>query len=651
MRVSGYDFSGWATKNDLKCADGRVIRRDAFKINDGTRVPLIWNHKHDSTSAVLGHALLENRDEGVYTYGFLNNTKAGKDAKEMLQHGDIVSLSIFANNLVQDGPNVLHGAIREVSLVLAGANPGAFIESTISHGYSIDESEEEGLIYTGENIELSHSDVELNTNDDSEEDNNEEDDSMYEDEDDLNLAVGGPEDFDDDEYIEHSDDGGDEDNKKTIEEIINTMTDEQKDAMYAIVGAAVEEAEGNSKEDNEMKHNVFDQEESNNNYLEHSMALNNVLEDAIKHKAGSLRELINESMENGELAHTMVVPTEGMDVIGPGAWRDNIPEGRPTVYGFNDPEALFPEPTNLNNPPEFISRDQAWVSVLIGGVHRSPFSRIKSVFADITEDEARAKGYTKTHKKTEEIFGLLKRVTTPTTIYKKQRMDHDDVKDITGFDVVPWIKSEMQVMFREEMARAILIGDGRSALSDDKIKEDCIRPIAKDDPLFTIKCPVNVKHNATEAEKADAAIDAIIRSQKDYKGSGNPILFTTNEWVTEMLLLKDGIGHRLYKTEAELATTLRVSRIVMVELLEGQTIGIEETSGGSTTVVQKPLVGVIVNPKDYNVGNDKNRGTEMFEDFDIDFNQHVWLMEDRFSGALTKPFSAISIYVNEAAAG
>lgn len=648
MKVSGYDFSGWATKNDLKCADGRVIRRDAFKINDGTRVPLIWNHKHDSTSAVLGHALLENRDEGVYTYGFLNNTKAGKDAKEMLQHGDIVSLSIFANNLVQDGPNVLHGAIREVSLVLAGANPGAFIESTISHGYSIDESEEEGLIYTGESIELSHSDVELNTNDDSE-DNNEEDDNMHEDEEDLELAIGGPVTEDDEDYIEHSDDG--EENKKTIEEIINTMTDEQKDAMYAIVGAAVEEAEGNSKEDNEMKHNIFEKEESHNDYLEHSMALNNVLQDAIKHKAGSLREIINESMENGELAHTMVVPTEGMDVIGPGAWRENIPEGRPTVYGFNDPEALFPEPTNLNNPPEFISRDQAWVSVLIGGVHRSPFSRIKSVFADITEDEARAKGYTKTHKKTEEIFGLLKRVTTPTTIYKKQRMDHDDVKDITDFDVVPWIKSEMQVMFREEMARAILIGDGRSALSDDKIKEDCIRPIAKDDPLFTIKCPVNVKHDATEAEKADAAIDAIIRSQKDYKGSGNPILFTTNEWVTEMLLLKDGIGHRLYKTEAELATTLRVSRIVMVELLEGQTIGIEETSGGSTTVVQKPLVGVIVNPKDYNVGNDKNRGTEMFEDFDIDFNQHVWLMEDRFSGALTKPFSAISIYVNEAAAG
>ena len=647
MRVSGYDFSGWATKNDLKCADGRVIRRDAFKINDGTRVPLIWNHKHDSTSAVLGHALLENRDEGVYTYGFLNNTKAGKDAKEMLQHGDIVSLSIFANNLVQDGPNVLHGAIREVSLVLAGANPGAFIESTISHGYSIDESEEEGLIYTGESIELSHSDVELNTNDDSEV-NKEDNDMAY-----LEHA---------DEPKEEKKEEGKEKGEKTIEEIINTMTDEQKDAMYAIVGAAVEEAQGGSdsedsevkhsdEEDNEMKHNVFDQEESYNNYLEHSMALNNVLEDAIKHKAGSLKELINESLDSGELAHTMVVPTEGMDVIGPGAWRNNIPEGRPTVYGFNDPEALFPEPTNLNNPPEFISRDQAWVSILIGGVHRSPFSRIKSVFADITEDEARAKGYTKTHKKTEEIFGLLKRVTTPTTIYKKQRMDHDDVKDITEFDVVSWIKSEMQVMFREEMARAILIGDGRSALSDDKIKEDCIRPIAKDDPLFTIKCPVNVKHDATDAEKADAAVDAIIRSQKDYKGSGNPILFTTNEWVTEMLLLKDGIGHRLYKTETELATALRVSRIVTVELLTNQTIDIEETSGGSTTIVQKPLMGVIVNPKDYNVGNDKNRGTEMFEDFDIDFNQHVWLMEDRFSGALTKPFSAISIYVNEAAAG
>ena len=648
MKVSGYDFSGWATKNDLKCADGRVIRRDAFKINDGTRVPLLWNHKHDSTSAVLGHALLENRDEGVYTYGFLNNTNAGKEAREMLEHGDVRSLSIFANNLVQDGPNVLHGSIREVSLVLAGANPGAFIESAISHGYPIDESEESGFVYTGDELELTHSDVELNTDGDSEDNDNKEDDDMA--------------------YLEHADEEKEEkketkeSGEKTIEEIINTMTDEQKDAMYAIVGAAVEEARGGSnsedsevkhsyEEDDEMKHNVFDQEESYNNYLEHSMALNNVLQDSIKHKSGSLREMINESLESGELAHTMVVPTEGMDVIGPGEWRQNIPEGRPTTYGFNDPEALFPEPTNLNNPPEFISRDQAWVSVLLGGVHRSPFSRIKSVFADITEEEARAKGYTKTHKKTEEIFGLLKRVTTPTTIYKKQRMDHDDVKDITDFDVVAWIKSEMQVMFREEMARAILIGDGRSNVSDDKIKEDCIRPIAKDDPLFTIKCPVNVAHGATDDVKAKAAIDAVIRSRKDYKGSGNPYFFTTEDWVTEMLLLEDGIGHKLYKSESELATALRVSRIVTVELLANQTIGIEETSGGSTTVVQKPLLGIIVNPKDYNVGNDKNRGTEMFEDFDIDFNQHVWLMEDRFSGALTKPFSAISIYVNEAAAG
>ena len=629
MKITGYDFSGWATKNDLRCADNKVIRKDAFKVQDGAKVPLMWNHKHDSTSAVLGHAILENKDDGVFTYGFFNNTAAGKEAKEILQHGDVTALSIYANNLVQSGNDVLHGAIREVSLVLAGANPGAFVESVVCHGESLDEDESEGLLFTGEDIIIAHSG-------------------------DAESAEESDDDTDEDE----EDSKEDETVAKSAREIFDEMTDEQKGLVYDIANELAggdddedEEIEHSAiEEDSNMKKNVFDQGTDNNQaVIAHSEILSGMLEDAKKHKVGSLKEVINDAIEDGTLQHS--IDTTGMIVAEPGEWRENIPEGRPTVYGFNDPEFLFPEPHNLNNPPEWIQRNQDWVSVLMSKVHRSPFSRIRSTYADITEDEARAKGYTKTHKKTEEIFGLLKRITTPCTIYKKQRMDRDDIIDITDFDVVAWIKGEMRIMLNEEVARAVLIGDGRNANSPDKIDEGCIRPIAKDDPLFTIKCPVNVKHNATGDEKAKEAINAIIRSRKNYKGSGNPILFTTEDWVTEMLLLEDGIGHKLYKTETELATTLRVSRIVTVELLEGQTIGIEETSGGSTTTVQKPLLGIIVNPVDYNVGADKGGSIEMFDDFDIDFNQYVWLMETRMSGALTKPYSAITVYVNEAAAG
>lgn len=440
---------------------------------------------------------------------------------------------------------------------------------------------------------------------------------------------------------------------KTIEEIVDTMTDEQKDAMYALIGAAVEGVENggdedSDEEDEKMKHNLFDDETNTmDDVLQHSMILGNILDDAKKKKAGSLKEMIENAVADGTLSHA--IPTTGMEVAGRGEWRDEIPQGRPTVYGFNDPEFLYPEAKAFSNTPEWIQRNQDWVTYLLGAVHRSPFSRIKSVYANITEDAARAKGYIKTHQKAEEIFGLLKRVTIPTTVYKKQRMDRDDVIDITDFDVVAWIKGEMRIMLNEEIARAILLGDGRAAASDDKIKEDCIRPIATDVDLFTIKCPIAVSAGATGAEKANAVIDGVIKSRIQYRGSGNPILFTTENWVTEMLLLKDGIGHRLYKTEAELATALRVSRIVTVEVMENATIPVQKTVGTSTTTVDLPLMGVIVNPLDYNIGNDKGGSIETFDDFDIDFNQYVWLMETRMSGALTKPFSAISVYIDEAA--
>ena len=712
MSNMNFDFDGWATKNNIKCADGKTIRDNAFEVNDGMTVPLVWNHRHDTTSAVLGHCLLENRKEGVYCYGFFNNTQAGRDAKEQLQHGDITSLSIYANNLVQKGSDVLHGVIREVSLVLAGANPGAFIESVVQHGMPMDEDEEEGVIYSGEDLYISHSTDDTDYNDDSEEYEEYEDpneggenmdgydegvsvqdviDTMTDEQKDAMYAMIGAavegdldishsdmdddydeeydeddydEEYDEDDYdedyedeeLKHSDDEEDEEDEEeddeegdTIQDIIDTMTDEQKDAMYAMIGAALENQKNSDEEDEEMKHNLFDTEDYEGDVLQHSMILGEILEDAKNKRSGSLRDMIDEAISDGTLSHA--IPTDGMDVYGRGEWRDEIPQGRPTVYGFNDPEALFPEPKAFSNIPEWIQRNQDWVALLLGGVHRSPFSRIKSVFANITEDEARAKGYIKTHQKKEEIFSLLKRVTTPTTVYKKQRMDKDDVVDITDFDVVAWIKGEMRIMLNEELARAILIGDGRDATSDDKINETCIRPIASDVDLFTIKTPVSVAHGATGAEKADTFIDAVIRARTDYRGSGTPTLFTTEEWVTEMLLLKDGIGHRLYKTEAELATALRVSRIVTVEVMKNATIGIPQSvgTGTATTVVEKPLLAVIVNPLDYNVGNDKGGSIETFDDFDIDFNQYKWLMETRVSGALTKPFSAISVYLDEAA--
>lgn len=578
-----FDFCGWATKNDLQCADGRIIRRDAFKHNDGEKVPLVWNHDHTDPYRIVGNVLLKNRDEGVYAYGKFNDTDLGKTAKLYVEHGDITHLSIYANQLQQQGPNVLHGAIREVSLVLAGANPGAYIESVIKHG---EESDEEAIIYTGEDISLFH----------AEDENSETDES-------LSHSDDKKEDKMTDEEKKVEDNSASE-KEETVADVFNTLSEKQKNVVYAMIGQALEEAESknNEKGEDDMKHNVFDREtETQENVLSHD-AMNTIITDAKRY--GSLKESF--------LAHAQ-------------------------EYGIDNIDYLFPDVKNLNNPPEFIKRDTDWVSDVMNTVHKTPFSRIKSSFADITEDEARAKGYIKGNLKKEEVFSLLKRSTTPTTIYKKQKLDRDDIVDITDFDVIAWLKHEMRMMLDEEIARAILIGDGRLASSDDKINEQNIRPVVSDAELFTIKTLVNVARGATDDDKAKATIKAAVKARKNYKGSGNPTFYTTEDYLTNALLLEDTQGHRLYKNESEVAAAMRVSKIVTVPVMEG-------VKGPNN----KDLIGIIVNLNDYNVGADKGGAINMFDDFDIDYNQQKYLIETRCSGALIKPYSAVVLELNEA---
>ena len=576
--MENYDFSGWATRNDLKCSDGRIIRKDAFKANDGQKVPLVWNHQHTSQDEVLGHAILENRDEGVYAYCSFNDSESGKTAKILVQHGDIDALSIYANQLKQQGPNVMHGNIREVSLVLAGANPGAFIESIIKHG---EESDEEGIIFTGETISLEHAKTV---------------DSSAEKEDVLEHADSNKEDS------KMADEPKNTEGEKTIGEVFDTLNEEQKNVVYAMIGQALEDKDNESEGgDEEMKHNVFDTDTQNQeNVLSHD-AMETIIADGKRY--GSLKESF--------LAHAQ-------------------------EYGIENIDYLFPEAKSLNTPPDFIKREMGWVQKVMSGTHHTPFSRIKSMFADITEDEARAKGYIKGKLKKEEVFSLLKRTTTPTTIYKKQKLDRDDVIDITDFDVVAWLKSEMRMMLDEEIARAILVGDGRLASSDDKINESNIRPIWKDEDLYNIKSTIEVDAAATADQKAKAFIRACIKSRKNYKGSGDPTLYTTEDVVTDCLLLEDTTGRVIYDTMEKLRTALRVKEIVTVPVMEGLT---RTTTEGDTL----NLMGIIVNLADYNVGADKGGAINMFDDFDIDYNQQKYLIETRCSGALIKPFSAISL--------
>ena len=583
-----YNFAGWATRNNLLCSDGRTIMENAFEGQNGQKVPLVWNHQHSSPDRVLGHAILENRKEGVYAYCYFNNSQWAQDAKAAVEHGDIEALSIFANNLKQKGSQVLHGSIKEVSLVLAGANPGAFIEAVIRHG---EYSEEEAIIFNEEPIVLIH----------SEEDPEPE---VVKDPEPEGVKDPEPEVVKDPEpeVIKHS--NNEEDNKmaeKTVQDVIDSMSEVQKNVMYALVAAAAD-GEGDSAEHSDfegndyMKHNVFYGEGGQvNNTIQHSD-----IEDIFSQLKGSssLKEIV--------LAH-----------------------------GITDVDFLFPDARNVTDTPQMITREMTWVPEVLGAVHKTPFSRIKSLFADLREDEARAKGYMKGDLKKEQVFALLKRTTTPQTIYKKQKLERDDVIDIVDFDVVAWIKVEMRFMLDEEIARAILVGDGRLADADDKISETNIRPIWTDADLYTIKTLIEVTAQTDADARAKAFIRACVKSRKDYKGSGTPILFTNEDFLTDCLLLEDDIGRKLYTNVTELATAIRVSKIVTVPIMEGLTRTVGEATHN--------LMGLIVNLTDYNLGADKGGAVSLFDDLDIDYNAMKYLIETRCSGALVKPYSAIAV--------
>lgn len=582
-----YDFGGWATRNNIQCSDGRTIMKDAFKQNDGQKVPLVWNHQHNDPSEVLGHALLENREDGVYAYCKFNNTESGQTAKSLVMNGDVDKLSIYANKLKSQMNNVIHGCIREVSLVLAGANPGAYIDSVIVHGEGA-EAEEEVIIYNDGEISLS--------------------------EDETDISEETPEDGE----IEHSDDankekedstkmGEDEKKEKTVQDIIDTMNEEQKNAMYAVVGQALEDqANGYGEEADEedggeedMKHNVFDND-NNDEVLQHSEIIAEAMADGKKY--GSLRESF--------LQHAAINNIENLD-------------------------KLFPDATELYKEPYMIEKDNSWVAKVMNAVKHTPFSRVKTTFGRMNEETARAKGYIKGNKKANIALSVLNRVTTPTTVYIKNEIDRDDVIDITDFDVVAWQKREMRKQLDKELALAMLLGDGRDVSDQNKINEQNIRPVVSDDAMYTIKYTVTKGKDYTQEgnsysdndSRTKGIIRAAIRSRKDYKGSGTPTFFTTEDVLTDMLLIEDQNGRRIYNNINDLATALRCKEIVTIPEMEAE--------------AYKDIYGIIVNMADYTAGADKGGSVNMFDDFDIDYNQMKYLIETRMSGALTVPYSAI----------
>ena len=572
MAYEGYDFAGYATRYGVPCADGRIIDKTAFLQNNGKKVPLVYNHQHNDISSVLGHAFLECREDGVYAYGYFNDTDNGVEAKNQVIHGDLDSLSIWANRLQESGnpprKHVAHGDIKELSLVLAGANPGAFIEEIVAHS---DEEGYEAFIYSGDSIELNHSEGNTEKEDKPMADTNNEQ----------------------------------EPESKSAKEVFDEMTEEQKQVAIAIAGQAVEEAlkergidpekDDDEEGGEEMGHSCFDNTGEDTNVLSHD----------------DMVTIVKEAEKTGRMSDAFL------------------------AHGIENIEYLFPDAQTINGAPDFIKRNDEWVNDVMNNVHHTPFSRIKSVFADITEDEARAKGYIKGKLKKEEVFSLLKRTTTPQTIYKKQKIDRDDYIDIVDLDVVAWIKTEMRMMLDEEIARAILVGDGRLASSDDKISEDHIRPIWTDADLYTIKAAVNITKDSTSAEIAKAFIVEAIRSRVQYKGSGTPTLYAPDTIITECLLLEDKNGRMIYDTLDKLATVLRVSKIVPVPVMEN-------LARTKETFTYK-LLGIIVNLKDYNVGADKGGAVNMFDDFDIDYNAMKYLIETRCSGAMIKPYGAIAI--------
>lgn len=629
-----FDFSGWATRANMLCSDGRVIRKDAFKECDGITVPLVWNHQHNSVDEVLGHALLENREDGVYAYGTFNDTPSGQNAKLLVQNGDVNRLSIYANKLKQQGSNVVHGVIRELSLVLAGANPGAYIESVMMHG---EDSYEEGYICPEEYIEnvepLFHADTakkgeeemaeETKKTTDAENEETIKDvfDTLSEKQKKAVYAMIGmlleetkngkdaKHSDEDDEEIEHAEETeSSDDDEETVEDVFNTLSEKQKKVVHALIGQALQDAGVEDEEENEefkpnkggntnMKHNVFEQDTTNEGM------------DVLTHS--EMKEIFEDAKRNGSLADTVL------------------------QHGITNIDFLFPDAQNIDKEPGFIKRPDDWVSVVMNAVHKTPFSRIKSIFADITADDARAKGYIKGNMKVDEVFSLLKRITTPTTVYKKQKIDRDDLVDITSFDVVAWLKKEMRMMLDEEIARAILIGDGRQNSSNDKINEQNIRPIWTDDDVYTIKVEVKVEASTPADERAKAFIKACVKSRKEYKGSGNPDMFMPEDILTDCLLLEDKNGRIIYETVEKLATALRVRKIIPTPVMEN----CSREKGSNTHT----LAGIYVNLADYNVGADKGGAVNMFDDFDIDYNQQKYLIETRCSGAMIKPYSAVAI--------
>lgn len=590
-----YDFSGWATKANVKCFDGLTIAPNAFKDCDGKVVPVVWNHDHSAPESVLGHALLQNRKEGVYAYVKLNDTSSGQTAKACVDNGDIDAMSIYANGIQKTGRTVMHGMIKELSLVIVGCNPGALIDEVVKHtadGSETDSSE--AYIYTDSGLSLKHG---LDPDDNPLED----------------------------ETLEHSDDSSETDkdkkgeskmadaNEKTVKEVFDTLTEEQKNVVYAIIGSALDEGKGgesdnkgDGEEDNTM-HHCFEND-NGGTVLKHSLDdINGIIATASKH--GTLRDaFLDAGITGDELAHSI----ENMDY-------------------------LFPDDHNLDTVPRIVDRDQTWVDKVMNSVHHVPFARVKVMFADLTEDEARAKGYIKGNYKKEQVFKLLKRSTTPTTVYKKQRFDRDDIVDMSTMDVVGFVKKEQRGKLNEELGMAFLIGDGRDDASDDKINELNIRPIFNDDDFYTIKVVVQPGTNANEDAKAKATIKSIIKARKEYKGSGSPTFYTTDDVLTDMLLLEDGIGHPLYADEAALARKLRVKEIVTVPRMEGR----KGAKGGD-------LLGIVVNLADYTVGADKGGEVNMFDDFNIDYNQLIYLIETRCSGAMTTPYGAMAIEMDAA---
>ena len=664
-----YDFSGWATKNDLRCSDGRTIRKDAFKDNDGQTVPLVWNHDHNDPMNVLGHALLENRDQGVYAYCTFNDTAAGNNARQLVRHGDVTALSIYANKLKQYGGDVVHGAIREVSLVLAGANPGAFIDAVLEHG---ELNEEAGIIYTGESIVLEHAVTDQGNGMKAVEEPKEEPKEEVKEEPappkakaTKKKAEPKPESEPELEHAEKEEEPEEDmankekaTGEETVADVFNTLSEKQKNVVYALIGQAIEDAKGGSAKHTALSH--ADEKDNDDDGETVADVFNTLSEkqktvvyaligQAIEDAKGGKKETKDDEDEESEgevMKHNIFDTdemTENQDVLSHAEFSEILNDAKRggslkdafLAHGIEDIDYLFPEAKAIANEPEFINDPDDWVAVVMGGVRKTPFSRIKTLFADITEADARAKGYIKGHRKIEEVFGLLKRSTTPQTVYKTQKLDRDDIIDITDFDVVAWLKREMRMKLDEELARAFLIGDGRNVASEDKIDEQHIRPIWTDDDLFTIKKAVSIASIASDDEKAKAFIRAAVKARKNYRGSGNPILFTTEDVLTDCLLMEDNMGRVVYDTIEKLATALRVSKIVTVPPMEGVT----READGKTYA----LMGLIVNLKDYNVGADKGGQVSMFDDFDIDYNKMKYLIETRCSGALIKPFSAIAL--------